>query len=109
MSQCYDETVLIYAGFPETLNPFSTSLTPSALNTSGSLIGAFTGDQLLNESLSVTSTVLTVVYYPSTTPSTILRGFNLTVSVDSQPEGNANVTDTPASGDQVSLYIIHVY
>lgn len=79
-SQCYDEVVLIYSGFPEFLNPLNFSLTHAESNRTGHLLGSFTGAQLANESLSVSSTsVLTVVYYFNTTEP---KGFNLLVDVD---------------------------
>ena len=110
-SPCHNETVLIYTGFPQSLTPYNLShLTPSALYTSGSLVGSFTGTQLVNRSFSVFSTVLTVVYFHSTSaPSSQLQGFNLSIDIDrlstlvKNTSFPVNVSDAPATTSQVSL------
>lgn len=82
-SECYDEIVLIYSGLPEFL---SSSLIPYELNNTGVLLGMFTGAQLMNNSVSVSSPIVTIVYYTSTTPASQLKGFNLMVRTDLQLE-----------------------
>ena len=111
-SQCYDETVLIYRGLPDFLTPFNSLLTPYSLNTvvqEGSLVGAFSGAQLKDHSLSAFSSVLTVVYYSSTTPLSQVQGFNLTMTVE-WPGGENGATDpvnaTLDDHEQVSLKLI---
>ena len=98
-SQCYDETVLIYTGLPDFLN---SSLTHFELNKTGALLGMFTGDQLVNHSISVLSPVVTVVYYTSTRPASQVRGFNLTVRTDLQL-GEDGGWPLNGSSEQVSL------
>ena len=107
MSLCYDETVLIYSGLPEFLTPFNnSSFTPFSPNTvvqEGSLVGAFTGAQLRDHSLSLSSSVLTVVYYSSTTPLSQVQGFNLMMTVE-WPSGENDTTNLAnATSEQVSL------
>lgn len=98
-SKCYDETVLIYSGVPEVLN---SALIHYDLNRTGELLGVFTGAQLMNHSVSVTSSIVTVVYYTSTMPASQLRGFNLMVRTDLRPrEGNG--WSLNGSSKQVSL------
>ena len=104
-SLCYDETVLIYSGLPEFLTPFNSLLTPYSPNTvvqDGSLVGAFTGAQLKDHSLSLFSSVLTVVYYSSTTPHSRLQGFNLMVTVE-WPTGENDTDPVNATSEQVTL------
>ena len=104
-SQCYDETVLIYSGLPDFLTPINSSLTPHSPNTTvkdGSLLGAFTGAQLKDHSLSLSSSVLTVVYYSSTTPSSQLQGFNLMVDVE-WLSGDNDSYPVNATSEQVNL------
>ena len=87
-SQCYDETVLIYSGLPQFLTPFNSSLTPDGFNHTeqgGTLVGVFTGAQLKSQSVTIPSSIVAVVYYASTTPSSQLLGFNLTVNIDHPP------------------------
>jgi hypothetical protein len=107
-SLCYDETVLIYSGLPEFLTPFNSPLTPYSPNTvvqEGSLIGAFTGTQLKDHSLSLpsSSSVLTVVYYSSTTPHSQVQGFNLMVMVEWPSGENGTTSPVNATFEQVNL------
>ena len=105
-SLCYDETVLIFSGLPEFLTPFSNSpLTPFSLNTvveEGSLVGVFTGTQLRDHSLSLSSSVLTVVYYSSTTPLSQVQGFNLMMTVELPSGENETAISVNATSEQVS-------
>ena len=105
-SPCYDETVLIYSGLPEFLTPFSNSpLTPFSLNTvveEGSLVGAFTGTQLRDHSYSLSSSVLTVVYYSSSTPLSQFQGFNLMMTVELPSGENDTAIPANATSEQVS-------
>ena len=102
-SQCFTETVLVYSGLPEFLTPLHLNSSLSPLGGGGTIVGSFTGSQLLNHSITVPSEVVTVVYLTNNqVPPSHLWGFNMTVSV--QEEGS-DLYPENATRDQVSVCV----
>ena len=77
-TSCQAETVLVYKGLPEYLySEIYPSSESEMLWVTQGLVASFTGEDLLNGSLTITSPIITIVYHHTTEEAV---GFNVTIA-----------------------------